>query len=146
MNVLQKQSRIRAVHATCRKLGIDDDARKAIQLQRTGKASLTDMAVWELDLVIGHLRQIENGGKPDNEWAFVFKLRPERQPSAKKIFRLAQTIGGMQKPPVPVMSKAYIEGIVEQMMGADTVLEFCDPSQLHKVVQALEVFVKRHGG
>ena len=31
-------------------------------------------------------------------------------------------------------------------MGADTVLQFCDPTQLHKIVQALEVFVKRHGG
>jgi len=146
MNVLQKRARIKVVTTLCGKLGIADDERHAIQVGRTGKSSLTKMAVWELDLVIDHLRKIENGGKPANEWAFVFDLKPDRQRFARKIFRLAETIGAMQTPPVPVMSKAYIEGIAEQMIGTDTVLQFCAPELLHKVVKALEVFVKRHGG
>ena len=43
------------------------------------------------------------------------------------------------------MSKRYIEGIAGHMVGCDTVLEFCDATLLHKVVQALEVYAKRHG-
>jgi phage gp16-like protein len=54
-------------------------------------------------------------------------------------------MGAAQKPPIGPMSKRYIEGIAEHMLGADTVLEFCDATLLHKVVQALEMYCKRHG-
>lgn len=145
MDLLKKQSRIRAVHAACRAQGIDDDTRKAIQVQVTGKASLKDMSALDLSDLLNHLNKRAKG-KQGNEWSFVFKLSAERQSYAKKIYRLAERIGAMQSPAVPVMSKAYIEGVAGQMRGCDQPLEFCDASQLHKIVQALEVFVKRHGG
>lgn len=148
MDALKKQSRIRAVHAACRAQGLDEDTRKAIQLQVTGKASLKDMSALDLNDVLDHLnkRAYEaKTGKTSNEWGFVFKLPAERAAMAKKIYRLAERLGAAQKPPVGPMSKRYIEGIAEQMLGADTVLEFCDASTLHKVVQALEVHLKRIG-
>lgn len=144
MNVLKKQTRIKAINAACGKLKIGTEERHALQLQITGKASLTAMALPELEDVLSHLNRIAQGKA--NEWGFVFKLAPERQSSAKKIYRLAQRIGALQNPPVPVMGKRYIEGIAERMKGADTVLEFCDTAELHKIVQMLEVFIKRHGG
>ena len=152
MNVLRKQSLIKTVHAICGKkaLALSEDDRHAVQLQVTGEVSLSAMTLPQLEDLVRHLRRLQKASgqaaSPANEWRFVFGLPPERKSYAKKIFRLAERIGAMQQPPVPVMSKAYIEGITAQMRGADQPLEFCDCEQLHKVIQALEVFVKRHGG
>lgn len=143
MDVLKKASRIKAVHAACRAQGIDDDTRHALQVQITGHASLKDMSVFDLDSVLGHLNR--NGAAKPNQWGFVFRLPPERQIKARKIYRLAQRIGAAQTPPVGAMSKRYIEGIAERMLGADTVLEFCDPETLQKIIEVLEVYCKRHG-
>lgn len=143
MNILKKQTRIKAINSACGKLKIGTEERHALQLQITGKASLTAMALPELDDVLSHLNRIANGKA--NEWAFVFKLQPDRQPSAKKIYRLAEKLGALQATPVGVMSKAYVEGISRQMRSCDQPLEFCDAEQLHKIVQALEVYLKRLG-
>ena len=145
MNLLKKQSRIKAINAACGKLGIGKEERHALQLQITGQQSLTAMALPELEDVLSHLNRISRGQNPADEWKFVFRLALERQSYAKKIYRLAERIGKLQTPPVGVMSKAYIEGISRQMRSCDQPLEFCDSEQLHKIVQALEVFVKRHG-
>lgn len=142
---LQKAARIRAIHAACRAKGLDDDARRDLQLALTGKASLSDMSFSEVSCVLDHLNK---GAAPaaGDEWRFVFRLLPERRAHAKKIFRLAERVGALQQPPVPIASKAYVEGITRQMRGTDQPLEFCNVDQLHLVVQALEVFLKRHGG
>jgi len=145
MNVLKKSNRKASINILCGDLGIGRDERHAIQRQVTGKSSLTEMSLAELDDVLNHLRKSQNGKRPEEEWKFVFRLALERQSYAKKIYRLAERIGKLQTPPVGVMSKAYIEGICRQMRGCDQPLEFCDCEQLHKIVQALEVFVKRHG-
>lgn len=145
MNVLKKQNRIKAINAACGKLKIGKEERHALQLQITGKQSLTAMALPELDDVLSHLNRIARGAQPGDEWKFVFRLSLERQVYAKKIFRLAEKIGAMQERPVPVMSKAYIEGVSRQMRGCDQPLEFCDAEQLLTIVKALEIFVKRHG-
>ena len=144
MNALKKNSRIRAINTACGKLQISKEERHSLQMQVTGKASLTEMTLPELDDVLSHLNRIASGKK--NEWAFVFKLAVDRQRYAKKIYRLAEQIGAQQTPPTGPMSKAYIEGIARQMRGCDQPLEFCDAEQLHKIVQALEVHIKRHGG
>ncbi len=118
MDALKKQSRIRAVHAACRAQGLDEDTRKAIQLQVTGKASLKDMSALDLNDVLDHLnkRAYEaKTGKTSNEWGFVFKLPAERAAMAKKIYRLAERLGAAQKPPVGPMSKRYIEMVMGQM-------------------------------
>lgn len=145
MDVLKKKYRIKAINAACGKLGIGRDERHALQLQITGKASLTEMFLPELNDVLSHLNRVASG-QQKNEWSFVFKLAIECQSYAKKIYRLAEKIGAMQTPPVGPMSKAYVEGIAAQMRGCDQPLEFCDCDQLHKIVQALEIHVKRHGG
>lgn len=146
MNVLKKQGRIKAINAACGKLKIGKEERHALQLQITGKQSLTEMALPELDDVLSHLNRVARGAQPGDEWKFVFRLALSRQIYAKKIYRLAEKIGAMQQPAVPVMTKAYIEGIARQMRGCDQPLEFCEPEQLHKIVQALEIHIKRNGG
>ncbi|WP_281983150.1 phage protein GemA/Gp16 family protein [Azonexus hydrophilus] len=134
-------------------LGLTADQRHEIQMDVTGKASMSDMTLSELDDLVAHLRRLQQINTAPgaaatagntSEWRFVFRLAQERQIYAQKIYRLAQRIGKLQDPPVPVMSKAYIEGVTKQMRGTDQPLEFCDCVQLLRVIQALEVFVKRH--
>ncbi len=144
MDKLKTAARIRAIHAACRAQGMDDETRKALQVQLTGKASLKDMGLFDLDSVLNRLNA-RGAGREINEWAFVFKLPAERQALARKIYRLAERMGAAQVPPIGPMSKRYIEGIAEHMLGADTVLQFCTSEILHKVVQALEIHCKRHG-
>lgn len=127
-------------------LSLSEDERRSIQVQVTGKASLSDMSALDMEDVISHLRRLQAavaGKKPFNPWAFVFKLPPDRQRMAKKIFRLAEKIGALQNPPTGPISKEYVEGIRRQMKGADQPLEFCNAEELHKAVQALEIHVGR---
>lgn len=140
---LQKAARIKAIHAACRKLGIDTDTRRDLQMEITGKASLSDMSISEVSRVLDALNRRASG---ESEWRFVFRLAADRQPYGRKIYRLAERVGALMQPPVPVASKAYIEGIARQMRGCEQPLEFCDAEQLLKIVQALEVHLKRHGG
>lgn len=142
---LRKAARIRAIRAICRARGIDDDARRDLQTRLTGKPSLADMSLPELSRVLDHLNGREQEPTGD-DWTFTFRLAADRKPHAKKIYRLAQRLGALQNPPRPVASKEYVEGIATRMRGCQTRLEFCDADQLHQIVQALEVHLKRHGG
>ena len=45
------------IHVGCRELGLDSDARKALQLVVTGKASMTDMSEADLNAVLKRLKQ-----------------------------------------------------------------------------------------
>lgn len=146
MNVLKKQSRIKAINAACGKLKIGREERHTLQREITGKASLTEMTLPELNDVLSHLNRIARGAQPGDEWKFVFRMSVERQSYGRKIYRLAERLGALQQPPLPVASKAYVEGIARQMRGCEQPLEFCDCEQLHRILQALEVYLKRHGG
>jgi len=141
---LQKAARIRAIRAICRARGIDDETRKALQTRLTGKASLAEMSFGEISAVLDHLNG--KGGAEGADWSFTFRLAEDRRALAKKIYRLAQRAGALITPPVPVASKEYVEGIASRMRGCQTRLEFCDADQLLQIVQALEVYLKRHGG
>jgi phage gp16-like protein len=160
---LQKAARMSKIHALCgrKNLNLPDDERRALQVQLTGKTSTKDMTVSELGAVIDHLNKlgqpaslVEKPRKSGNEWSFVFKLPADRQVLAKKLYRLAERIGAMQSPPLPIVSPAYMSGTARQMMGygkpefANVVVrvELSEAAILHKMVQAMESHLKRHGG
>lgn len=151
-----RQSRIRAIHATTGKRGTlpmeKDEYRQMVANIVPGKTSSADCTVQQLDSIIAHLRKLEEvhkdaasaKGNP-REWRFVFGLATDRQPHARRIYCLAKRIGPLMDPPRPVATKRYVEGIAAQMIQCTTALEFCAPDLLHKIVQALEVFCRRHG-
>lgn len=141
---LRKAARQRAVIAICRARGIDDDTRRDIQAAQTGKASLKEMNLSDLNKLLDHLN--DKSDTPENEWKFVFRLAPDRQALGRKIYKLAERLGPFMSPPVPLASKDYIEGIAGQMRSCATRLEFCDAAQLLKIVQALEIHLNRIGG
>lgn len=149
MDALKKSNLRTVIFAIVGKKGLalDEDERRAIQVQVTGKSSLSDMSALDMEDLISHLRRVQaarqRGVAPANPWGFVFQMPADRQRMAKKVYRLAEKIGTLQNPPVGPMSKEYIEGIRRQMKGTDQPLEFCSAEELHQVVQALEVHVAR---
>ena len=66
-----KRSMQRAIFANCRSRGIDEDARHALQLRVTGKASMKDMTADEMARL---LKSVRGGDAPG--WS-----RPEREPA-----------------------------------------------------------------
>lgn len=152
---LKKDNLRTIVLAICGKKGLNltTDQRREIQLDVIGEASLSDMSVPQLEDLIAHLRRLQRAGDQvaqatpagDDDWRFVFRMASERQRYGKKIFRLAQRAGKLLTPPVPVAPKHWVEGITAQMRGTTQPLEFCDCPQLLKVIQALDIYLQRHG-
>lgn len=54
----------RQIFAQCRELGLDSDARQEMQLQVTGKSSLTDMGQADLLKVVSHLKEAGASTRP----------------------------------------------------------------------------------
>jgi phage gp16-like protein len=54
---MSRTALIKKVHVGCRALGIDGETRRDLQLQVTGKASITEMTDADLTLVIGALKE-----------------------------------------------------------------------------------------
>lgn len=147
-----RKARIKIIKAIVgpKGLALDDGTYRTMLANLVGKSSLTDCSVVQLDKVLAHVkRQAGQPAKPErgsaDEWRFVFGLVPDRQPHARKIYRLAERCGPLMKPPRPVATKAYMEGIAKQMLQCETALEFCGAELLHKIVQALEIHCKRNG-
>lgn len=147
--------RRRAIFGECRTAGLDNDARRWLVESLTGCKSLTDCTLTQLDAVLDHLKKRNGSARAQRPrpWGFVFRATPERQPLLKKVYRLAERVGAMMQPPVPVAPPHYVEGILAQSRGlrphANNVgvsIALCDPDQLRLVVQILEVYLKRHGG
>lgn len=156
---LRLKAKLTAIRAIRHKSTLDDAAYRALLMRVAGVDSSTKLTrLTQAEAVLAEFDRLglnPKGSRPakakaparqDNPWAFVFGLPADRQAMARKIYRLAQRVGGIMSPAMPVAPKAYIEGISKQMAGCDQPLEFCDPERLHKIVQALEVYCKRHGG
>lgn len=146
-----RRARIKTIKALCgpKGLALDDDTYRAmISTAVPGKASCRDCSVLQLDAIINHLKRLaptKAGAVEQGEWRFVFRCPPDRQIYLRKIFRLAERCGAVMEPPAKVASKAYVEGVARQMLGASTALQFCSAETLHKIVQALEIHCARSG-
>ncbi|MDR3352835.1 MAG: regulatory protein GemA [Zoogloeaceae bacterium] len=155
-----RQKILAGIRAECAKQGIDDDTRRAMMRRIAGVGSSKDLTLKVAKQILWHLQQSSDAapdkrksraevpsGTPE-EWKFVFSQPKEKQPLLKKIFRLAETIGGLQTPPVPVIPKAWVEGIVRQMRGipaggAAVPLELVSGAELATLVQAMAVYIAR---
>ena len=68
-----KTQLIRAVRAACHRLGLDDDARRDIQLALVKKRSLSDMTLAEIGLVLDRLNKDWKG--PSGHGGHIGKIR-----------------------------------------------------------------------
>ena len=144
-----RASRTRAIFAEVRNAGLDDDGRRLLIKNMTGRDSIKDCTLGELSDVLDHLRGRQRTATR-GEWGFVFDLPKGKQTHLKKIYRLAQRIGPKMEPPCTAAPVRYIEGIVARTRGlagtgVATPLAMCPPEELHLIVQILETYVRRIG-
>jgi phage gp16-like protein len=162
----------KAIHVKRRQLGMEDADYRAM-LGRVANVesstALTAGTAWDVLREMDRLgapvrapRPVGRGGSrtaptkaQNDEWRFTFRAAAHLQPYLKKIYVLAVKIGEKQTPPVPVMSKAWVEGTVKQCSGINgtpgrdwTVkpLEMCDADELHLVIQILAEHLRKRGG
>ena len=125
---LRKAARIKAIHAACRHAGIDDEARRAIQVQVTGKASLKEMSYDEVSKVLDHLNRAagyqETAGKPKN-------LADD--PQLRKIEAL---LADMKLPWAYIHRSQHGPTMVKRLTGKDRI-EWADAAGKQAVITAL---------
>lgn len=128
----QRRAWIGRVHAAAATLGLDDETRRALQLQVTGVESCARMTVRQLLEVMEALYQ-RGYPRPNREPM----VSVERQPLVKKLQAQCQAQGY----PYP----EYVLGISRKMFGegAPTVVAWHTPDQLRKLVAALTYDQKR---
>ena len=135
----------KTIHVACRELGLDNDARRDLQLAATGKASMRDMDEGDLKLVINRLKE---AGFEDN------RQRPTKHKAAPRAdLRLVHVLwkklgdGGHLDRPGRAGLNAFIRsqfGETWQSVPADVDM-LRDWKQIDAVVNALVSWGKRAG-
>lgn len=120
---------IGAVRAACRRLGIDDDDRREIQLQVIGKRSLGDATLPEIGRILDHLNKGYKG--PRGNRAYVGKIRALWW----TLFWLAE---------VDEPNDAAIDAFIARQTGKERV-QFLGHREAFKVIEALKAWAARAG-
>jgi phage gp16-like protein len=126
----QRRRDLAAIHAAKRDLDMADDAYRAILWTVARVRSAGDLDQAGRSKVLDHFRNC--GWKPVakvNEWAFIDKAAPDRQPLLRKICAVCRS---MQ------VGKAYAEGAAKRQSGVDRKLEMMDEGQLWMLAGVLE--------
>lgn len=122
-----RKARQRAAIATrCRALGLDDEARHALNKRVTGLESSRQMSLKQL---INVMSALDDLGAPSGP-----RYARAQKAGAKMVYREVDVIGALltdQRLPW-----AYADGIARQMYGIERV-EWCDQAQLKGVLAAL---------
>ncbi|HEX7820663.1 MAG TPA: regulatory protein GemA [Sphingobium sp.] len=121
---------IRAVRGACKRNGIDDDTRKAIQTEFIGKASLSDMTLAEMRRLLDKL----NGG--------AARAAMDHRPhigKAKALWWSLFWLGAIDDP-----SDAAINAFVRRQTGMSA-LRFLDHRKAASVIEALKAWADRAG-
>jgi hypothetical protein len=142
---MSRTALIKKVHVGCRALGIDGETRRDLQLQVTGKASITDMTDADLTLVLGALKV--RGFTPSGGSA------PRRKAAARSDVRFCHVLWGKLHSAGAVQVKgaaglnAFIRARFEGKWGAvpidiDTIQDW---RQIAAVIEALKAMCTRAG-
>lgn len=118
---------MRAIHAACRKAGLDEDGRRDVQVGVTGKASMGDMDAAELAAVLARL----NRGASAADRPHVGKVRA--------LWWSLHWLGAVDQ-----ADARAIDVFVQRQTGV-AALRFLDHRQAHRVVEALKSWCAREG-
>jgi len=132
----------RLIFAACRQLGLDDDARRDLQVSVTGKASLRDMDDRELKLVVNRLKQDGFEDKPRNP-----RHKPAPRADLRMIHVLWRKLGqaGALRDPSRAGLNTFIRARFEKTWGSVPVdVDMLrDWQQIDAVIQALKSWGQR---
>lgn len=124
-----RTAKMRAIRAACRRIGLDDEARKDVQLGVTGKASMKDMDLAELGQVLDRLNRDWKG--PSGHGSHAGKIRA--------VWWTLYWIGAVDKP-----NDNAISAFVRRMTGVSA-LRFLDHRGAPRVIEALKDWAAREG-
>lgn len=123
-----RAARIKGIHAACHAAGLDDEARRAMQMRLVGKASLSDMSLPELNTVLDHLNGASgytgHAGKPKDIAA---------DPQLQKIEAL---LADMKLPWAYIHKSKAGPSMVRRLTGKDRI-EWADAAGKQAVITAL---------
>lgn len=132
----------RLIFAACRQIGLDDDARRDLQISVTGKSSLRDMDEAELTLVVNRLKEAGFEDRPRN---------PRHKPAPRKDLRMIHVLwrklgqAGVLRDPSRKGLNTFIRARFEKTWGSvpadvDMLREW---QQIDAVIQALKDWGQR---
>lgn len=136
------------VYVGCRELGLDDDTRRDLQLQVTGKPSLKLMSDPELEQVVDALKA--RGFRPAARGSVS---RPRRAPAARGDVRFCHVMwrllaeSGAVKTPGPEGLNLFIRRRFERKWGhvPIDIDAMCEWSEISDVIDALKAWCAREG-
>lgn len=133
-----RKSELAMIHMAKAQLGMDDDTYRSMLENVTktssnpGKRSAADLDDADRKKVIEHLKA--KGFKVSKKGVRTMRPAPDKAELIAKI--RAQLITADNKP------DSYADGMAKRMFKVDR-YEWCNPDQLHKIVQALAVDARR---
>lgn len=133
------------IHVGCRELGIDQDSRRALQLEVCGKASMSDMDEDEMNALLARLKR--DGFNPASK-------APSKRPAAPRadlrlchvLWRKLGQAGALDRPGRAGLN-AFLRSQFGDAWGSVPVdIDMLrDPDQINDVVRALKAWGKRAG-
>ena len=128
-----KQNLIRIIHTGKSCLGWDDETYRDVLARQTGKRSSRDCTITELEKMVLYMRT--QGFAPSSRGR-----RPRVAVGRKGMLsKLEALLAEAGRP------WAYLDGVVERMLGEKKPVEWLSDDQVRKVMQMLIVDAKRHG-
>lgn len=124
-----KHALMRAIMAACNRHGLDDDARRDIQIEIIGKASMKDMSVAELVRLRDHLNRGWKG--PRNQRPHVGKIRA--------LWWSLYWIGAIERP-----DDEALNTFIKRQTHIQHI-NFLDHRQAPGVIEALKSWLEREG-
>ena len=141
----------RALMAACRKRGIDDDVRRDITEQITGKRSSKDLTLREFAQVLDRINRGAGGNRARPDRAQEERLKPKRAARAEsvhpvhgKIRALWWTCYWLGLVDLPGEDDQAIDAFVRRQTGIDA-LRFVTHRQAPAVIEALKDMARRAG-
>ncbi|MDP2086307.1 MAG: regulatory protein GemA [Gemmobacter sp.] len=145
----------RMIHTACRQLGLDEDARRGLQVVATGKASMADMSDAELRQVVAALqaRGFKPGGNSYFNKGSKGSSKPRRPAASRADLRYVHVLWGLlgkaghlDRPGRDGLN-AFVRSRFEAHWSSvpieiDTLR---DAGQINDVIQALQGMCRRHG-
>lgn len=125
---LRKAARIKAIHAACRSAGIDDTERKRLQLQITGKESLTEMDYAEVSRVLTHLNKAAGYHEYDG--------KPKSVDADLQLQKIEALLADMKLPWAYIHRSKFGPTMVKKLTGKDRI-EWADTAGKQAVITAL---------
>ncbi len=135
----------RAIFAACKRAGMDDDARHAVQMRVTGKASMTQMDVDDMRRLLRHL----NGNGPGwtgpetkREWDADTALLPGGPHDSKL---MALWLSGYHLDVVRECGAAALAAWICRQTGLGSA-KWCRPKDTAACIEALKDWLARDAG